>query len=103
MNATPIKASLNQRRPLQIQLARFERVQGRCACCTSQLSALPPNTLDSLIAISGEIPRFSFTSFVRRSDQIVDTAILPKKREVPIVDSHARWNETLRSSNSLPE
>ena len=33
-----------------------------CACCTSQLSALPPKTLDSLTAISGDMPRFSFTS-----------------------------------------
>src|SRR5271166_938752 len=38
-----------------------------CACCVSQLSALPPNTLDKRTAISGEIPRFSFTS----SDNVV--------------------------------
>src|SRR5580704_12810625 len=37
------------------------------ACCTSQLSALPPNTLDSLTAISGDMPRLSFTS----SDNVV--------------------------------
>src|SRR5665213_4635334 len=33
-----------------------------CACCTSQLSALPPNTLDSRTAISGEIHRLPFTN-----------------------------------------
>jgi hypothetical protein len=38
-----------------------------CACCTSQLSALPPKTLDSRTAISGDMPRFSFTS----SDKVV--------------------------------
>src|ERR1051326_7527515 len=38
-----------------------------CACCTSQLSALPPKTLDNLTAISGEMPRFPFTS----SDRVV--------------------------------
>jgi hypothetical protein len=38
-----------------------------CACCTSQLSALPPKTLDSLTAISGEMPRFPFTG----SDSVV--------------------------------
>jgi len=29
--------------------------------CANQPSALPPNTLDGLTAISGETPRFSFT------------------------------------------
>src|SRR6266403_3827675 len=38
-----------------------------CACCVGQLSALPPKTLESRTAISGEIPRFSFTS----SDSVV--------------------------------
>src|SRR5260370_22000430 len=38
-----------------------------CACCVSQLSALPPKTLDNRTAISGEIPRFPFTS----SDRVV--------------------------------
>src|SRR5229473_4637204 len=38
-----------------------------CACCVSQLSALPPNTFDKRTAISGEIPRFPFTS----SDSVV--------------------------------
>src|ERR1039458_130366 len=33
-----------------------------CACCTSQLSALPPKTLYSLTAISGDMPRFPFTN-----------------------------------------
>src|SRR5437588_3243342 len=33
-----------------------------CACCVSQPSALPPKTLDNRTAISGEIPRFPFTS-----------------------------------------
>src|SRR6266566_3856258 len=38
-----------------------------CACWVSQLSALPPKTLDNRTAISGEIPRFPFTS----SDSVV--------------------------------
>src|SRR6266851_8393915 len=38
-----------------------------CTCCVSQLSALPPKTLDNRTAISGEIPRFPFTS----SDRVV--------------------------------
>src|ERR1700686_1393617 len=33
-----------------------------CACWTSQLSALPPKTLDKRTAISGDMPRFPFTS-----------------------------------------
>jgi hypothetical protein len=33
----------------------------------SQLSALPPNTWDNLTAISGDMPRFSFTN----SDNVV--------------------------------
>lgn len=37
------------------------------ACCTNQLSALPPKTLDNLTAISGEMPRLPFTS----SDKVV--------------------------------
>src|SRR5271157_1242009 len=36
--------------------------RSECACCVSQLSALPPKTCDNLTAISGEIPRFPFTS-----------------------------------------
>src|SRR5450755_209647 len=32
------------------------------ACCTSQPSSAPPKTFDNLTAISGDIPRFSFTS-----------------------------------------
>lgn len=28
-----------------------------CACCVIQLSALPPNALETLIAISGDIPK----------------------------------------------
>src|SRR5216684_3384788 len=38
-----------------------------CACCTSQLSALPPKTFANLTAISGEMPRFPFTN----SDKVV--------------------------------
>ena len=52
-----------------------------CACCTSQLSALPPNTLDSLTAISGEIPRFSFPSsdnVVRVTPSAAAAAVMPK-------------------------
>src|SRR5437016_5018902 len=33
-----------------------------CACCTSHVSALPPKTLNSLTAISGDMPRLPFTS-----------------------------------------
>src|ERR1035441_3153870 len=36
--------------------------RSKCACCVSQVSALPPKTLDRRTAISGEIPRFSLTS-----------------------------------------
>lgn len=43
------------------------RARSYCACCTSQLLELPPKTLDNRTAISGEIPRFSFTS----SDNVV--------------------------------
>src|SRR5437879_7343935 len=43
------------------------RSRGTCArsywaCCTSQPSSVPPKTFDNLTAISGEIPRFPFTS-----------------------------------------
>ena len=33
-----------------------------CACCSSQPSSVPPKTLDSLTAISGDMPRFPLTS-----------------------------------------
>src|SRR5258708_17498152 len=54
-------------RRLSLSLSARTCARSYCACCTSQLSALPPKTLDSLTAISGEMPRFLFTS----SDKVV--------------------------------
>src|SRR5580693_7157974 len=45
----------------------FTWARSYCACCTSQLSALPPKALDNRTAISREMPRFSFTN----SDTVV--------------------------------
>src|ERR1035437_7243970 len=54
-----------------------------CACCTSQLWALPPNTLDSLTAISGETPRFPLTrseSAVRVAPSASAACVMVKSR-----------------------
>jgi hypothetical protein len=45
-----------------IQTSASTWASSYCACCASQLSALPPNTLDSLRAISGEMPPLALTS-----------------------------------------
>src|SRR5271165_6786530 len=45
--------------------SRWTWARSYWACCTSQLSSLPPKTLVSLTAISGDMPRFPFTSSER--------------------------------------
>src|SRR6266851_78966 len=60
-----------------------------CACCVSQLSALLPKTLDNRTAISGEIPRFSFTN----SDSVVRVSPSPAAASVivrPSASMHCR-------------
>src|SRR6185312_9093957 len=51
----------------EASLSSLMRPRSTCArsywaCCTSQLSALPPKTFSSRTAISGEMPRFPFAN-----------------------------------------
>ena len=77
----------------------------------SQLSALPPKTLDSLTAISGEIPRFPFTSsnnVVRVTPSAAAASVMVKPRgSMPWrktkapggMDSSSAWVRFLVSGN----
>lgn len=77
-----------------VSLIRSRRTWARsyCACCTSQPCSVPPKALDSLTAISGDMPRFPFTS----SDSVLrDT---PRVRAASVI---VRRRGSMHSSNTI--